>query len=191
MQVVIDGYSSVLLNTVVPESFFLFPFLSLVFINDLLYVTRNPVYSFAGDSALCHSYIFSKRPCSCKIQKKYCELNDTPHKISFNTAKIQNCFVIRRRIAGEESATLNVDNENTKRFLLGRICIRSIGRSSQELKFFKAMQNKILYNSQYRYNLCHLYPCIIRVHLACVERNLQALLGDPQRHTEKRSDTHD
>ena len=57
IRVVIDGYSSNFksINAGVPQGSVLSPTLFLIFINDLLSLTANPIYSFADDSSLCHS----------------------------------------------------------------------------------------------------------------------------------------
>ena len=34
----------------------------LLFLNDLLCLTTNPIYSFADDSSLCHSYSYNAHP---------------------------------------------------------------------------------------------------------------------------------
>ena len=58
IRVVIDGIKSNLypVNSGVPQGSVISPTLFLPFLNDLLCLTTNPIYSFADDSSLCHSY---------------------------------------------------------------------------------------------------------------------------------------
>ena len=55
IRVVIDSNINPV-NSEVPQGSVICPTLFLLFLNDLLCLTTNPIYSFAGDSSLCHSY---------------------------------------------------------------------------------------------------------------------------------------
>ena len=45
-----------------PQASVISPTLFLLFLNDLLCFTTNPIYSFADDSSLCHSYNYNAHP---------------------------------------------------------------------------------------------------------------------------------
>src|SRR5699024_1843053 len=79
IRVVIDGFSSDLksINAGVPQGSVLSPTLFLIFINDLLSLTANPIYSFADDSSLCHSYSFSRPPSSSAVENRRRNMNDS------------------------------------------------------------------------------------------------------------------
>merc|ERR1711895_336117 len=64
LSVVVDGSvsSPLSINSGVPQGCVLSPTLFLIFINDLLSVTSNPIHSYADDSNLHSSTIFPKRP---------------------------------------------------------------------------------------------------------------------------------
>ncbi|KAG4072862.1 hypothetical protein HA402_002605 [Bradysia odoriphaga] len=64
IQVVLDGAVSerTTINAGVPQGSVISPVLFLIYINDLLALTSNPIHSFADDSTLHHSYVFDKRP---------------------------------------------------------------------------------------------------------------------------------
>ena len=79
IRVVIDGVSSdeYMINAGVPQGSVLSPSLFLIFINDLLVQTMNPIYSFADDSNLVHSYSFDRRPNLPEVQGKRQRMNDS------------------------------------------------------------------------------------------------------------------
>ena len=64
IQVVPDGATSdrLEINAGVPQGSVLSPILFLIYINDLLNATSNPIHGFADDSTLHHSYKFDKVP---------------------------------------------------------------------------------------------------------------------------------
>ena len=64
IRVVIDGINSNLypVNFRVPQGSVISPTLFLLFLNDHLCLTTNPIYSFADDSSLCHSYSYNAHP---------------------------------------------------------------------------------------------------------------------------------
>ena len=70
IRVVVDGVSSDehRLTAGVPQGSVLSPSLFLIFIDDLLGRTVDPIYSFADDSTLCHSYSFDHRPSLQEIE---------------------------------------------------------------------------------------------------------------------------
>ena len=79
IRVVVDGVSSDehRLNAGVPQGSVLSPSLFLIFIDDLLCRTVNPIYSFADDSSLCHSYSFDHRPSLQEIDDKRRFMDET------------------------------------------------------------------------------------------------------------------
>ena len=71
IRVVVDGVASNIfpINAGVPQGSDLSPTLFLLFINDLLSLTSNPIYSFADDSSICHSYSFNSRPDLSQVER--------------------------------------------------------------------------------------------------------------------------
>jgi len=113
IRVLVDGLASdkFELNAGVPQGSVLSPTLFLIFINDLLSLTSNPIHSFADDSTLVASYEFHSR---CNINHQVnttaknftiSELNNDLAKIhkwgennrvQFNTKKTQCCLISRK-----------------------------------------------------------------------------------------------
>ena len=117
---VIDGVKSNLkrINAGVPQGSVLSPTLFLIFINDLLSLTANPIYSFADDSTLCHSYSFSRCPLASAVANCRRIMNDslnndlkkiidwgTCNRVEFNPTKTQSCLLTHKRVAGSQSRT--------------------------------------------------------------------------------------
>ena len=69
---VIDGVSSdnYTIDAGVPQGSVLLPMLFLIFNNDLLPLIGNPIYSFADDSTLYHTYSFGSHPSSHVVGSK-------------------------------------------------------------------------------------------------------------------------
>jgi hypothetical protein len=105
---VIDGVASNehAIDAGVPQGSVLSPTLFLVFINDLLSLTENPIYSFADDSSICHSYSFKKRPNSLEIERMRLNMNDLKkisewglaNRVEFNASKTQCCLLTHKRM---------------------------------------------------------------------------------------------
>ena len=123
IRVVIDDVNSNVhqLYEGVPQGSELSPTLFLIFINDLLSLTINPIFSFADDSTLCHSFSFCKRPSSLELSAKRLEMsvclnNDLAcitdwglaNRVSFNTKKPQYCCLTHRET--DRSPCLTLDN---------------------------------------------------------------------------------
>ena len=79
IRVVIDGINSNLypVNSGVPQGSVISPTLFLLFLNDLLCLTTNLIYSFADDSSLCHSYSFNAHPNPNEVGVKRNYMDDT------------------------------------------------------------------------------------------------------------------
>ena len=125
IRVVVDGISSNphTLQAGVPQGSVLSPTLFLIFINDLLRLTENPIYSFADDSTLIHSFFFKKRPNSREIETKRREMhislnNDLAriynwgraNRVDFNASKTQCCYLTHK--VKEPSVNLTLDSVN-------------------------------------------------------------------------------
>lgn len=121
--VLIDGVASHKhsINAGVPQGSVLSPTLFLIFINDLLSLTANPVFSFADDSNLCHSYSFSKRPTSLEIERRRKIMNDTlnddlklieewgqANRVDFNARKTQCCLLSHKRATDSSTPSLSM-----------------------------------------------------------------------------------
>ena len=117
---VIDGFSTDLksINAGVPQGSVLPPTLFLICINDLLSLTANPIYSFADDSSLCHSYSFSRRPSTSAVAECRGNMNDTLNndlnkilkwgklnRVDFNANKTQSCLLTHKRVDGLDFRT--------------------------------------------------------------------------------------
>jgi len=116
----IDGVVSDIkrINAGVQQGSVLSPTLFLSFINDFLSLTKNPIYSFADDSTLCHSYSSSGRPTASVVarlrQNMESSLNDDllkivewgkSNRVEFNATKIQCCLLTHKRIDGIDQRT--------------------------------------------------------------------------------------
>ena len=109
IQVVLDGYKSDThyINAGVPQGSVLSPTLFLIFINDLLSKTTNPVNCFADDSTLSFSYSFpTSRPCSSDIERERLRMISSlnsdldsivkwgyENRVEFNASKTQCCLL--------------------------------------------------------------------------------------------------
>ena len=120
IRVVIDGFASNLksINAGVPQGSVLSPTLFLIFINDLLSLTANPIYSFADDSSLCHSYSFPRRPRNFEVADCRRNMNDSlntdlqkiidwgkQNRVDFNPNKTQSCLLTHKRVDGSDFRT--------------------------------------------------------------------------------------
>ena len=88
IRVVIDGINSNLypVNCEVPQVLVISPTLFLPFLNDLLCLTTNPIYSLADVSSLCHSYSYSAHPNPNGVGVNY--MDDT---LNSDLIKIEKC----------------------------------------------------------------------------------------------------
>lgn len=113
IQVVVDGVASneFQINAGVPQGSCLSPTLFLIFINDLLSITRNPVHCFADDSTLHHSYSFSNKPSRLTVDNYRRQMNSTLNEdlsrilewgkinlVAFNASKTQSCLFSHKRL---------------------------------------------------------------------------------------------
>ena len=91
--VVIDGTSSNLypVNSEVPQVSVISSTLFLLFLNELLCLTSNPIYWFDDDSRLCQSFSFNARPSPNKVCVGRNCMNDTLNAdlIEFNLSNIK------------------------------------------------------------------------------------------------------
>ena len=94
--VVIDGINSNLypLNSGVPQGSVIFPTLFLVFLNDLLCLTTNPIYSFADDSSLCHSYSYKVHPYLNEVDVSNFEIEDWGVQMEWNLTRKTECCLL-------------------------------------------------------------------------------------------------
>ena len=112
IQVVLDGATSerMTINAGVPQGSVLSPVLFLIYINDLLTLTVNPIHSFADDSTLHHSYKFNKRPTRAEVDEARKHMVDTLssdvraitewgrlNRVEFNLNKTQVCRFSHKR----------------------------------------------------------------------------------------------
>ena len=132
IRVVVDGIASNLypINAGVPQGSVLSPTLFLIFINDLLSLTSNPIYSFADDSSLCHSYSFKNRPNLSQILHCRARMDDSLNndlidivrwgrlnRVEFNANKTQCCLLSHKRISflgqGVSMCDVNITQSDT------------------------------------------------------------------------------
>lgn len=134
IQVVLDGVSSTKhsLNAGVPQGSVLSPTLFLIFIDDLLKLTVNPIHSFADDSTLHCSFQFN-HPVSRTLANHHRQLvtnslNDDLSKIfewgshnmvTFNASKTQTTYFTNKRLDVEPNHTIQFDNANTSYSTVG------------------------------------------------------------------------
>ena len=112
IQVVLDGTTSkrIDINAGVPQGSVLSPVLFLIYINDLLSLTSNPIHSFADDSTLHHSYKFNKRPTKVEVDDARKRMMDSlnldisaimewgrQNRVEFNLNKTQACRFSHKR----------------------------------------------------------------------------------------------
>lgn len=129
IRVVIDGVSSKeeKLMAGVPQGSVLSPSLFLIFINDLLDRTENPIYSFADDSTLCHSYSFDHRPSLQEIEGKRQVMHESlnrdlaaivewgrANRVDFNAGKTQCCLLSHKRAADPVESSLTFDGADVE-----------------------------------------------------------------------------
>jgi hypothetical protein len=112
ISVVVDGFSSQprMITAGVPQGSVLSPTLFLLYINDLLAITRNSIQSFADDTTLHSSIQYKKRRTCSELnsdrQKVISSINDDLEKIyqwgninlvNFNCTKTQLCTISRTK----------------------------------------------------------------------------------------------
>ena len=94
----------------VPQGLVISPTLFLLFLNYLLCLTTNPIYSFADDSSLCHSYSYNAHPNPNEVGVNRNYMDDTlnsdlvkseewgrVNRVEFNARKTQCCLLSHKR----------------------------------------------------------------------------------------------
>jgi hypothetical protein len=133
IQVLVDGFTSEVheINAGVPQGSVLAPTLFLIFINDLLALTNNPIYSYADDSSLIASYNFRKTSLATPQAKATCRSFITSsinldlskidnwgksNRVNFNAQKTQSCVISRKRDAEFFNPQINFQGVDVERF---------------------------------------------------------------------------
>ena len=156
IQVVLDGSTSdrLMINAGVPQGSVLSPILFLIYINDLLSTTSNPIHGFADDSTLHHSYKFDKVPKKEEVSKARKDMVDTlssdltsikewvrANRVELNLSKTQKCRFSHKKSAIatsvssitdelEETANLRVLGTNVTCKLLWSEHIMSVTKNA-------------------------------------------------------------
>jgi archaellum component FlaG (FlaF/FlaG flagellin family) len=116
IQVLVDGFKSntYIINAGVPQGCVLSPTLFIIFINDLLTSTTNPIHSYADDSTLVANYKYSKKSLatansvSLNRNKISTSINNDLalidnwgklNRVNFNASKTQFCVVSLKKDA--------------------------------------------------------------------------------------------
>jgi hypothetical protein len=198
IRVVLDGQMSdeFHLNAGVPQGSVLSPTLFLIFINDLLSLTRNKIHSFADDSTLSHSYKFDRRPGSAAVYSSRLEMVESlnadlvgierwgrENRVQFNAAKTQTCLFshkihqepIELRMSGailEGSSSLDILGIHLNDKLIWREHVLGVVRNaSRRLGFLRRCKR---YFSSL--NLADIYKAYIR---PLLEYNSHLWIGAP------------
>ena len=90
-RVIIDGINSNILypvNSGVPQGLVIFPTLFPYFLNDFLCLTTNPIYLFADDISLCHSYSYNAHSNLNEVGVSSNCMDDT---LNSDLVKIEEC----------------------------------------------------------------------------------------------------
>jgi len=129
IQVLVDGHVSIayLIHAGVPQGCVLSPTLFIIFINDLLSLTDNPVFSYADDSTLISSYKFMKKALSSShavasnralmttsINTDLAKIDEwgKRNRVHFNASKTQCCLFSRKLDAPDTDLGIRFQNEN-------------------------------------------------------------------------------
>ena len=95
-----------------PQGSIISPSLFLLFLNDLLCLTTNPICSFADDSSLCHSYSYNAHPNLNEVgaSRNYLYMDDIlnsdlvkieewgrVNRVELNARKTQCCLLSHKR----------------------------------------------------------------------------------------------
>jgi len=122
--VVLDGCTSdrLVINAGVPQGSVLSPILFLIYINDLLATTCNPIHGFADDSTLHHSYKFDKVPKKEDVDEARKGMIETlssdvdtlkcwvrANRVELNLGKTQQCRFSHKRT--EMTTSLSMTDE--------------------------------------------------------------------------------
>jgi len=134
IQVLVDGFISeqVFINAGVPQGCVLSTTLFIIFINDLLSVTENPVHSYADDSTLTASYEFPKKTLatsqlvvskrtqvSTSINSDLSKISEwgQQNRVNFNASKTQCCLISRKIDAKTVDLQINFQGQILDRSL--------------------------------------------------------------------------
>jgi len=114
IKVLVDGFFSELYSIAagVPQGSVLSPILFIIFINDLLSLTSNPIHSYADDSTLVSSYNFRKKALattqatalrrtetSASVNSDLIKIAEwgMQNRVDFNASKTHCCIISRKQ----------------------------------------------------------------------------------------------
>jgi len=132
IQVLVDGHISEIFYIIagVPQGSVISPTLFIIFINDLLSLTVNPIHSYADDSTLVGSYKLKKnanasaQTISSHRTNTVAAVNDdlikiadwgSKNRVDFNASKTQCCLISRKNDAKTYNLQINFQNQILER----------------------------------------------------------------------------